>query len=258
MHFYLSPGKRKGAKIAHLFRQGFGAKIVTADNELHPGPAAFYGTTSYTLPLLRKCIQMKKEWYYVDNAYYFGRGDYYRVTKNRYMTDGLGDYPIDRLTGFRIKIENWKKNIDGHILITTQSDLFHKFMGQGDQLIWARSIKKELAKYTDRDVRICAKPVKRPSNTPNHPNFEDMLKGAFALVTHSSSTAVGAIIKGIPVFTTGESMADHMGKKSLSEIESPLYPSRSDVVQWLANLSYNQWTYEEIRGGVCRRMINGV
>jgi hypothetical protein len=260
MHFYLSPGKRKAEKIAKLFEEGFEVKVVTADGFLYPGPAAFYGTTAYTLPLIRQAIAMKKEWYYVDNAYYFGRKVYYRVTKNRYMHSGEGDFPSDRLQRFDLVIESWRRNPNGYILLTTQSDLFHEFQGQGNQKTWAEKTSRELRKFTDREIRVCYKPSRLPVGYPHDPTFEDQISGAFALVTDSSSTAVGALINGVPAFAVGSCtmVPPNIGRSKIDYIEDPVYPNRTWLVQWLANLAYNQWTYEEIREGKCRRMINGV
>jgi len=73
------------------------------------------------------------------------------------------------------------------------------------------------------------------------------LENAHCVVTYNSNIAVDAIISGIPAFAfdTG-SMALPVADHNIDHIESIVSNNRT---QWLNNLSYAQWNYEEMESG---------
>lgn len=69
-----------------------------------------------------------------------------------------------------------------------------------------------------------------------------------AVVTFNSNLAVEAVLNGVPVFVDDVgSMALAVANRSLAYIESPLLPDRR---KWLRDLSYAQWTPDEMRSGL--------
>jgi hypothetical protein len=76
----------------------------------------------------------------------------------------------------------------------------------------------------------------------------DDLRNAWALVTFNSNSGVEALIDGVPVFAFDEgAMVWSVCNRSLSDIESPIFPDR---VQWLNDLCYAQWTLDEMKAGL--------
>lgn len=253
---YPSPGKRKAIKMCRAFADGCHGRVTPAGQDhLDPGPAFFYGWTNHTVPLIRQCQAQGTDWYYADNAYYFGRGKFFRVTRNALMHDGSGNSGLGRFEKFGLKVKPWRK--DGrHILITTQSELFYQDRLGTTRAAWTREVVNELRRHTDRDVVICDKPDASSSgNAPAAKNFEANLEDAWAMVTYSSSTAVKAVIEGVPVFALAASMVSKIGLDDLARIEEPLYPDNREQVLW--NLAANQWTYDEMRDGASWRDLQG-
>jgi hypothetical protein len=77
--------------------------------------------------------------------------------------------------------------------------------------------------------------------------LSDDLQNAWAVVTYNSNSGVEALVAGVPVFAFDEgSMVWPVCNKSLSAIESPCLPDRQ---QWLNDLSYAQWTLDEMKEG---------
>ena len=68
-----------------------------------------------------------------------------------------------------------------------------------------------------------------------------------------TSAAVAAVIAGVPVFTLADCCATIMGRKSVAQIEDPLYPD--DRERWLSVLAANQWSVDELRDGTCWRAL---
>ena len=80
-----------------------------------------------------------------------------------------------------------------------------------------------LLQYTDRPIRMRNKP--RPGNEWWGTDIKDELKGAHALVTNMSLSAIDAIKMGIPTFTDTDNIASPVSNTVISSIENPLKPN---------------------------------
>ena len=253
---YPSPGKRKALKLARDFAEGCAGRVMPAGAErLAPGPAFFYGMTAYTLALIARCRRDGRDWYYADNAYYIGRGQYFRVTRNAYQYDGARTRTAGRPERFRrfgLEIAPWRTG-GRHVLVTTQSELFYRMQLGMSRADWVADTVARLKSATERPIKVCHKAVftRSGDNAAAGAGFEAALAGAHALVTQSSSTAVKALLEGVPVFCTGACAASRMGLSDLARIETPLRPE--DREPWLWTLAANQWTRDELRDGTCWR-----
>lgn len=254
---YPGVGKKKGMAICEAFAAGCGGKVMppgTAD-WLAPGDAFFYGTTPDNHFLLKQAIKEGRTWFYADNAYYFGRGKFFRVSRGQLQHSGRGVVHPDRWRAHRLSIQPWRRG-GRHVVIASQSDLWHQKHHGRTRRAWADDIAAELRQHTDRSIKICLKPEAKDMrpDQPHSPKLEELLQGAHALVVHTSSAAVAAVINGVPVFTTAPCCATVMGKDRLSEIEDPAYPE--DRERWLAVLAANQWTIAEMKDGTAWRALN--
>ncbi len=251
---YPTAGKRKAFKICNAFAQGCGGCVAAVgESVLRPGAAFFYGWTEHTGPLVEQCRKDGRDWFYADNAYYFGRGQYFRITKNALMHDGAGAAQSKRFELFGLTPKPWATGGD-HVIVATQSEIFYEMRLGISRDQWTRRTIDELRRHTDRRIVVCHKPAPPFQGQP-HRSFEKLLPGAWAVVSHSSSVMVKALLDGIPVFSLGASMATRMGLSDLSRIEDPLYPDGRNV--WLWSLAANQWTREEMCGGICWRDLCG-
>ena len=256
---YPSPGKRKGLKICTDFTVGARGTIIPVGSTKsirRDGEAFFYGMDSYTKPLIEQAERGRVDWYYADNAYYFGRGAYFRVTRNALMYDGthgLHNRDSYRFDDLGINIESFRTR-GKYILLTTQSEFFYTFRMKTDREKWIKQTIAKIRQFTDREIIVCRKPQPRmmARNQPHDADFEGYVGRAWCLVTHSSSTGVGALIKGVPVVSLAPSMCTPVETK-LEDINSPHYPE--DRYEWLCTLANNQWTREEMRNGTCWGMI---
>lgn len=169
-------------------------------------------------------------------------GGYYRWQLNGYQMSKIRDVPDDRWKSLNTEVMPWKK--DGrHIVIAAPSRTYAKFHRIES---WIADTIDALARVTDRQLVIRDKEhvVTRP--------LQRDLEGAHALVTHGSNAAVESVILGTPVFVHPSSAAALVGRTSLSDIESPVYPERQ---RWLNSLAYNQWDERELVDGTLWRML---
>lgn len=243
---YFVPDEYTSPKVAYAFAKGCGGTIsnIREDNEfLFPGPVATFGSPP-AWPLLRRAKAEGRDIFYIDHAY-FGRGRYYRITKNAYQHDGtgVGDMMRFRRAANR-HIEPWKRR-GRHVLVCPQSEIYFSLHGL-NRTEWEQNVLATLKQHTDRPIRVRYK----ASRTPIAPD----LHNAWAVVVYSSAAALDALIAGVPIITLAPFASSvHMGLTDLSQIESPVYPAGRE--SFLAALAANQWTLPEIMRGLAWRHL---
>lgn len=241
VYVYDSPGEMTAPKFARAFARGCGGHIVTS---YHPGTWAGFGSPR-TFDMMRRAIAEGHTWYFGDKAY-FGRGDYFRVTRNAYQHTGISDKPsqMRRLRRWHTHAEPWRK--DGrYIILATHSETYYGLHGTTSNR-WINETVRRIREVSDREIIITSK-----NANPAHLHYS----GAWCLVTMRSNAAVEAVMRGIPVFCTHDCAASAMGLSDLAKIEQPLYPDGR--MEWAGVLADNQWTLYEIDNGDAWRALNG-
>lgn len=243
---YPQDGKKKSLDICAAFAAGCGGQVVT-DGEWRPGKASmFYGIDQANERVWREARGV--DFYYADNAFYDAtRGTYFRVGKNRLQHPGVGRSDGSRFARLGIPILPWRNN-GRHILICPQSEHFMR-VAVGYKGDWVLDTIDGLRKHTDRELRV------RPWNRDKKKlalALPAALNDCWCLVTHSSASAISAILMGIPAISTAECVARVMCG-DLSTIENPLKPDRQE---WANLLADQQWTLDEFRDGTAWRHLN--
>jgi hypothetical protein len=252
-------------------------KQVRPGQTLCAGPVVLYGIQPETFPHWLQCRQQGRDFYYIDNAYLSpGHDDdsYVRVTKNAFQCSGYGESDLVRLAAHEVEIRDWReptleKATGGYrkILITCQSGWW--YIQHGTTLNdWVNRVIDEIRYHTERSIKIRLKPKADYQKSPNvqlcddvtapddEVPFEEDLAEAFCVVTHSSNTAVEAILAGVPAFVLGQSAAQPFACNDLKLIEAP-FVSYGDRWNWAGVLADNQWTLKEIREGKAWADLNG-
>lgn len=241
---YIVPGEKSSPKFGRAFAAGCRGR-VDASLTLKAGPVALFASPP-AWNVLRPAMAQGRDFYYGDHGY-FGRGTYFRVTKNAYQHTGIGAARTpERWRRFGRAIRPWRA--DGrHIVVCPNSPIFCGLHGF-DVHAWIADVIRQLSRVTDREIRVRWKTDER-----TRPLLTD-LDGAWALVTYSSAAAIWALIEGVPVFTLAPWAASaRMGLADLSRIEDPVYPDdRESFVTVLAN---HQWTLDEIQHGLAWRVL---
>lgn len=98
---------------------------------------------------------------------------------------------------------------------------------------WLDETITELKQYTDRKLVIKKK---------GEGDFKQAISGAHAVVSFGSVGEVEAAIRGIPVFSSQYSPTVPISQP-LSEIETPLYPDRTE---WMRSLAACEWHKDEM------------
>jgi hypothetical protein len=249
VHCY-SSGHIHSVTICRAFAEGGGHQIVTMPAPLQPGAAFFYGQLRGLKPLLDEAIAEKREWYYADNGY-FRPGHYhgyYRITRNAFQHDGSGAASAQRWERLGKPLLPWRRSGSG-VLVCSPGATFASLHGF-DSAQWVRETIATLKAHTDRPIVVREKPNKGQRGR----GLLEELKDCHALVTHSSNSAVEALLFGVPVFCTAPCAASAMAEKDLTRVESPARPEGRE--QWAWNLAANQWTLTEMKNGIAWKELN--
>jgi hypothetical protein len=226
-------------KFAAAFAAGCGGQVVP---RYVGGSWAGFGSPQHC-DGLQEAIAAGQDWYYGDHGY-FGRKTYYRVTRNAYFHDGVGETDGRRYARFNRGPAGWRKSL--FIVLCPQSDgYFRRTLGisQDD---WIARTRAEIAKYTDRKVKVHYKKDFKP--------LADALRLGWACVTYSSNSAVEALLQGVPPICLGDCPAKLLSTK-LEDIENPFYPDDMERRRFFGVLCDNQWTLEEIRQGAAWKAL---
>lgn len=170
---------------------------------------------------------------------------------------------------FNHTLKPWKQTGD-NILLLGQHHASEQWNGMPSMNVWFAQQIDEIRKYTNRPIKIrphprnpvgfdlkkykdvsLAPPV-MDSNTIDDTNFKDTLKDAWTVINHSSNPAMEAVINGIPVFVSADSLCYDVGNHSLDTINNPRMPDRQE---WANKLSYTEWFEDEIEVGLPWRRI---
>jgi len=162
--------------------------------------------------------------------------------------------PADRVNGLTMK--PWR--VSGkHIVIAGSSAKYHRFHNLPNPTEWATDIVKQLRRYTKRKIIYRPKPswhdaVPIPGTTYSGvgEDIADVLKDAHALVTHGSNACFESIMEGVPCVILGGGVAGPISSKNIEFIENPVMVSERRRMDWLAALTYCQWTVEEFASGM--------
>lgn len=234
-------------KWCKAFAEGCGQGGPVELAKLAEGDVAMFGSPRLWGILENAKIE-GRTYYYGDHGY-FGRGRFYRTTKNAAQHDGTGSAGSDRFHALGLNVKPWqRKKTKGFILICPPSQVFGMLNGFCVE-DWLDGIISRVQARSDREIRIRRKP-----RAAGGPGMREALDGAWALVTWKSNTAIEALLEGVPVFCLGICAASRMGKIDIGEIEDPFYPD--DREQFMANLAANQWTLEEMSRGVAWEALN--
>ncbi len=177
-------------------------------------------------------FEAKPPFVYMDHAY-FERGyekENFRIIFNGIHQTGVIPGLPNRTARLCPFPRDWKQG-DHVIVIPPPPNVckFHKAE------TWVSETVAELKKHTDRRVIV------KPKSGPPLGEFS-----CWAVVSHSSVAAVEAAYMGTPVFGPETSPAYPVGLSDLSQIESPIFPDRTE---WLNTLCWSQFHLTEILSG---------
>jgi hypothetical protein len=170
---------------------------------------------------------------------------------------------------FNHQFKPWRTT-GNKIIVLGQHHASEQWKGLPKMSMWFEQKVIELRQHTDMQIEIRPHPrnpvgfnvnkfknvtMKRPiidRSTIDDTDFKENLKDVWAVVNHSSNPAMEAIINGVPVFVSRDSLCYTVGNTDISQINNPSMPDRQN---WANQLSYTEWFPDEIANGEPWRRI---
>jgi hypothetical protein len=189
---------------------------------------------------------------------------------NNQGTFYLTNHDQTRLNCLDINWNGWKNNENGHILLLLQLPGDASLRG-ANTYTWASNTVTRIRKYTDRKIVVRTHPSHKPKDTDEwykfytdistdvknidfsfgkDKNIKEDLKDAYCSVAYTSGSSIDSIVNGIPTLATDPgNFAFEISSKFIEEIDNLKLADAETVKQWLQNLSYSQWSPNEMRNG---------
>jgi hypothetical protein len=172
---------------------------------------------------------------------------WHRLTRNHLHFNNQFIAPADRLTNFTTFPRPWRK--DGEKILIVEPGPFAASIMHVDPKSWTEEVSNELKKYTNRPIEIRSKTNKKTRTSL----YQTLLEGDYyCTVSINSNSAVESIWAGVPAITLDKHVSNTVTRNDLSQINDLYYGSLGD---WLAWLSYCQFTYDEFMDGTALRIV---
>ena len=201
--------------------------------------------------LLVTKIDKKYPFWFIDSGYtnfLEPNKKWHRLVRNHLHYGEYFQAPTDRLGSFNKYPTDWRK--DGDIIYIIEPGPFAASIFHCDLKTWKYDVEKELRKYTDKKIKFREKkPLRERTNL-----FEELKNDDYyCVVSINSNAATEAIWAGVPAITLDKHVTNPVTKSSLSDINDLYY---GPLGNWLAFLSYNQFTKEELMNGTAHKLVS--
>jgi hypothetical protein len=206
------------------------------------------------------CQNIQRDYYYIDTGYVgnfpcannpSGKKLWHRVVKNGLQHHELRPVPEDRWDSLikqdpRLKWRGWK-NYDKKILLVLPNPKACKFYNV-DFDTWTKETTEKIKRYSDLPIEVRVK-GSRSERNHGYSIYEAFDSGVYATVSFNSIASLESVLYGIPSFVSVPCAASLLSSDDLRKLSNPYFPSEDLIYKQACNLSYGQFTVEEIENG---------
>jgi hypothetical protein len=172
---------------------------------------------------------------------------WHRLVANHLHHSKYIDVPSDRLGMFKTFPKPWREGGDKILIVEPgplAAGIFHV-----DTKTWRYDVERELRQYTDKQI-VFREKINKKTRTNLHQHLLD--EDYFCTISINSNSATESIWAGVPAITLDKHISNPVTRNKLSDINN-LY--RGNIANWLAMLSYSQFTYDELIEGTAIRIL---
>ena len=239
------------------FILGSGGRISSWEAEKETDAAlVIRGLGGGSQKAIKHCWETNRTFYAIDTGYFGNekKKEFHRVTKNGLQFTG----PLVKRDTNRLSVIDYrfKPFTPGRkILICPPSEKVMNLWGQSDPETWTKQIVEELKSFTDRPIEVRLKPIRSERITTK--TMEQALsEDVHCIVTYNSIAATEALMNGKPAIALGPNAASVLCDRWLSSVEKPKIPDQAEMLSFVCNLSYAQFSQAELQDGTAWRIIN--
>jgi len=185
------------------------------------------------------------------------RGRYLRVAVDAFQPlDQLYAVkrPLDRFEQLGITLQKYEVRGD-RILFDGASNKFCLWKELGDWIQWGDRTVDEICKYTTYPVIYRPRPSHNNELTafnkmnPSFDTLENDFKRTRVCVSYGGNIGWDCAVAGVPHFAIGDSIARPISETDLLNVGDPFIPTEEQRLEWFAQVSYWQWTLQELTSG---------
>jgi hypothetical protein len=172
---------------------------------------------------------------------------WHRLVRNHLHFNRNFVAPPDRLCIFPSFPQPWRRN--GTKILIVEPGEFAAGIMHVEAKSWGKQVADELKKYTDRPIEFRSKTNKKTRTSL----YQQLLDGDYyCTISINSNSAIESVWAGIPAITLDKHVSNPVTRNSLAQINDLYYGPLGD---WLAWLSYCQFTYDELMDGTALSII---
>ena len=253
----------KDLSIEESLVKGSG-NICTVDSSDLSKPLVVRGVTSKTE--IKDCVKNNRDYYYIDTGYVGnfpspgnsnGKKVWHRIVKNDLQHSTIVDRPKDRWETLikqdpRLVWSGWK-NYDQKILLVLPNPKACRFYNiDCDQ--WIAETTDQIKTYSDLPIEVRVK-GSRSERNHGYSIYEAFDSGVYATVSFNSIASLESVLYGIPAFVSVPCAATPLTSTDLSLLKDPFKPSEKTILEQCYNISYGQFTHEEILNGTAWEIL---
>ena len=233
-----------------------------------------------------KQLELNRQRFIVDCGLF--KDHRYKPMEDRYFSIGLDgikgkalfyneNSPKDRWQKRNIRIKQYRESGE-HVLIIGQTHYGAGLLHVGSESdpmsnMWTNptdyyhNLVKRVREYTDRPIIFRTHPIgdkeirnriRPPEGVENvtvtdalAQDIEEDLKNAWCSITRTSNGAIDSVLEGIPTITEDPvCLAHDISEHTIKNTDKPFYPNMKKRNQWLYDMSYAEWSLEEMRQGL--------
>lgn len=195
-------------------------------------------------------IDQRLPFWFIDSGYtnfIESNKKWHRLVRNHLHFGGTFAAPVDRLHMFASFPQQWRTG--GDRILVIEPGQFAAAIFHVDIPTWRYQVEAELRQHTDKKIVFRSKTAKK-TRAPLFKHLQD--EDYHCVVSINSNAATESIWAGIPVITLDQHMTNSVSRNKLSEVND-LYTG--SLANWLAMLSYSQFTYDELVDGTAVDMV---
>lgn len=237
-------GKQKAVDICNAFAAGAPSSAFGD---------VFFGVNHGNIGVLRSAKAQGRDWWYIDNSYFDRyRGVYFRVTKNALQCSGSGESDGARFADLNIPIKPWRAELGPDILVCSQSESFMQ-TAAGYRGNWTEDALTALRAFGADMARVRIRSWSPDKVKVGLALLAD-LDNIRLLVTHSSASAITAMLEGIPAISQEGAAALITGHLTALSLVFPPKPANRKA--FASVLADNQFTIRELKDGIAWAKLN--
>jgi hypothetical protein len=149
---------------------------------------------------------------------------------------------------------NFIKNNPNYLNLLNNKKFFKKNDTEILLRIWEEEVIKNIKKHTDLPILIRRKDGSREDRLASFPIQKQLdVDRIRSVVTFNSIVSVESILHGVSALSLGDNATLDMGLVDFSWLTKPFTKNREN---WLYNLTYSQFTREELINGTAMEILN--